>query len=521
MRDWVYTRKAYVNWLSKTKLRREFSDNVKFDDLSLWWITNLMDKDNWNDPKWYVNLNKKLNSKEENLKININYFVLSMKLIKRFISKLISCFVIKLILSDSFKISKKKYKRDCFYTLFYNFTKFKGKFIDRQYGLASFKKRGEKAYLIELPENLFFLNKILDTKKKLKNVPVDYVILNSIIKFSDIIKVYFNSISLLFITFKVLNKSNYFLIKNVDCREILENKLISTFFGPIQEQILKGIALKRSLNLIKPKNIINCFCFFPQARVLYFYARKSNVKNIINTNHALYSEQNIFWNFNKIDFSSKKTSYYSPQPDIFLCKGMQDYQKLKKTFKNEKILLIGCLKTEVRPFNLKRKTHKKSKKFHKKIIITILSGIRDSESIVKILNQCDLDKYTIYVSPHPLVRKQTYKFFNDNFKSNYIEDTSIKKTRLLQISEYIIFGESQMGTELALKNYNVIRVYENEFIPHYNTNDEIPTACDKYKLRELLTKRRINKKIGQLEKNYFYKYDNKASTRLQKILDKL
>ena len=87
--------------------------------------------------------------------------------------------------------------------------------------------------------------------------------------------------------------------------------------------------MKRSLNLIKPKNIINCFCFYPQARVLYFYARKSNVKNIINTNHALYSEQNIFWNFNKIDFSTKKTSYYCPQPDIFLCKGMQDYQKLK------------------------------------------------------------------------------------------------------------------------------------------------------------------------------------------------
>ena len=60
---------------------------------------------------------------------------------------------------------------------------------------------------------------------------------------------------------------------------------------------------------------------------------------------------------------------------------MQDYQKLKKTFKNEKIFLIGCLKTEVRPFNLKRKTHKKSKKFYEKIIITILSGLNDYESI--------------------------------------------------------------------------------------------------------------------------------------------
>ena len=101
MKDWVNTRKAYVNWLSKTKLRKEFSDKVKFDDLSLWWITNLMDKDNRSDTEWYINLNKKLNTKEKNLKISRSYLILSIKLIKGFVSKLINIFVIKFILKNN------------------------------------------------------------------------------------------------------------------------------------------------------------------------------------------------------------------------------------------------------------------------------------------------------------------------------------------------------------------------------------------------------------------------------------
>ena len=57
MKDWVNTRKAYVNWLTNSILRKKISDEIKFDDLSLWWITSLMDKDNRNDTEWYINLN--------------------------------------------------------------------------------------------------------------------------------------------------------------------------------------------------------------------------------------------------------------------------------------------------------------------------------------------------------------------------------------------------------------------------------------------------------------------------------
>ena len=60
MKNWLKTRKAYINWLSQTRLRREFSEKITFDELSLWWATNLMDKNNRSDTKWYENLNKKI-----------------------------------------------------------------------------------------------------------------------------------------------------------------------------------------------------------------------------------------------------------------------------------------------------------------------------------------------------------------------------------------------------------------------------------------------------------------------------
>ena len=35
-----------------------------------------------------------------------------------------------------------------------------------------------------------------------------------------------------------------------------------------------------------------------------------------------------------------------------------------------------------------------------------------------------------------------------------------------------------MGTELAIKNYDVIRIYEKSFIPQYDINNKFPFACD-------------------------------------------
>ena len=46
MKSWDNTRKSYVNWLSKSDLRKEFSEKIKFEELSFWWLTSLLNKDN-------------------------------------------------------------------------------------------------------------------------------------------------------------------------------------------------------------------------------------------------------------------------------------------------------------------------------------------------------------------------------------------------------------------------------------------------------------------------------------------
>ena len=107
-----------------------------------------------------------------------------------------------------------------------------------------------------------------------------------------------NFFYLLFKTLKILRKKNYFIIKKKNCRDILEKKFISSFFGYLQHQIIIGIALKKTINSIRPKNFITCFDFYPEARIHYHYARKSDVKNVININHAIYSENDIFSNIN-------------------------------------------------------------------------------------------------------------------------------------------------------------------------------------------------------------------------------
>ena len=89
------------------------------------------------------------------------------------------------------------------------------------------------------------------------------------------------------------------------------------------------------------------------------------------------------------------------------------------------------------------------------------------------------------------------------------------------MSNFILFGDTQLGTELAIKGYNVIRIYEKEFIPQYELSKNFSYACDKKKLELLLKKKKVVKNKKLLEKEYFFKYDFKASKRFQKILDKL
>ncbi len=515
LKEWDYTRKSYIDWLSKTKLRKKFSNNIKFGDFSLWWISNLVNKDNRKNAGWYLKLNSRLNGRSDNQTSNLNYFLLSLAVSKKFISAIFSNILIKLLLSNNFRNKKNK---DCFYTLVNNFVFHKKIYLDRQYGTTSLKRKNEKTYIVEVPQGLVLLKNIFQIRKKLKKSCVDYLVLNSKYDIKDIFYVYFKTLFLLFKTNKILNESNYFIIKKKDCRNILEEKLISSFFGDIQDQLLKGLALEKSLKIIKPKNFITYFCFYPEARMQYYFAKKSKVNNIINVNHAIYTEQNIFWNFSKKEFSSNQLSFFSPKPDTFICKGEKEFRELKKFFKNSNFYFTGCLKSDIRNFIIKKAMKQKIKKNK---VITILTGETDYQGITKVLNECELNQYIIYVEPHPHVKEKTIDYLKKNLVHEFKLINKLTKNQLFKTSDFILFGDTQLGTELAIKNYNVIRIYEKSFIPHYDVNNEFPYACDGNKLQKLLVAKKHKFKANLLEKDYFYKYDFKASDRFQIILDKL
>ena len=151
----------------------------------------------------------------------------------------------------------------------------------------------------------------------------------------------------------------------------------------------------------------------------------------------------------------------------------------------------------------------------------MLTGETDINTFIKILNECNLKKFIVYLDTHPHNKKKVFEVFKKKLNKKFIDGSKISKKRLYRISDYILFGDTQLGLELAIKNYKVIKVYDKEFIPQYDINNEVPIALNKFDLVKLFHKKNLYVNKKNLEKNYFYKYDGKASLRMEKILEKL
>ena len=520
MSSWERTSKSYVSWLCNTDLRKEFAKNIRYQGLSLWWLNKLLDKDNLNETKWYEDLHHLLNKKKAKIikKDKLFYIKFFIKFFKKFVAEIVFTVFVKIFFESKNKNLTRK--KNCFYAVLSNFVVFEDKFIDRQYGLAGLKKTIKQMYFIEFTKNFRIITKYFDLKKKLKNIPFDFFISSHHLNVLDIIKIYWFSLKMFFLTIIILRKKNFFYINKINCKEILKFKLLESFSGSVQDQLLKGLALEKGLSKTDCQNFINCFDFHPHSRPIYYFARQSKVKNIISINHANYSENNLFFNFNKKEFSENNGSpYFSPKPDIFFCQGKRYYKKLKKIFLREKIYNIGSLKIELNKFELKYYKIKKNRK--RKKILLILCSMNDYSSFVKLLNQCNLENFNIIVAPHPLNKISTINYFEKNFKKEFLSNEKINRTKLLNSFDYIVFGDTSLGLEFAIKKYNIFRIYDKQFIPTFDIDKEIPTATNSKTISKLLRKKNIPQKSSLIEKNYFFKYDKKASYRFHKVIDNL
>ena len=60
-KEWLNTKIIYLDWLSKTKLKKIFANNIFYNRLSLWWLTGVYEKDALKDFTWFDNLHKRFN----------------------------------------------------------------------------------------------------------------------------------------------------------------------------------------------------------------------------------------------------------------------------------------------------------------------------------------------------------------------------------------------------------------------------------------------------------------------------
>ena len=57
-KDWDITKENFIGWVSNNSLKKFIQENCTIDNLSLWWATKLVSKDNVNFPDWFVDLKK-------------------------------------------------------------------------------------------------------------------------------------------------------------------------------------------------------------------------------------------------------------------------------------------------------------------------------------------------------------------------------------------------------------------------------------------------------------------------------
>mgnify|MGYP001436495167 FL=1 len=98
--SWETTRETFIDWLSKNELKKEFAKELCYDDLSLWWLTNLYEKDNVNDTKWFDDLNELLTKKKIPKNNNIGFILYFLKLTKKLLSSIFFNLFIKIFYSE-------------------------------------------------------------------------------------------------------------------------------------------------------------------------------------------------------------------------------------------------------------------------------------------------------------------------------------------------------------------------------------------------------------------------------------
>ena len=526
--EWNRTRDIYQNWVANTELKDFFYKNIKYDNFSLWWICNLVNKDNELDNTWYINLHNVL-LKKKKIKKKFNFFINFLKLLKNFFFTLLFNFIIQ-------KLSFTRYLNisyiNCFHSYDYHLKNDKKKIYDNLFGVAPIKKLKKKnIYLIQIIKYLNFFRDLTNIKKR-KFLQKNFI-LNEFISIKEIIDIYYKIFILYFKCANFLNKNKVFILnKNFDCSNVLEPFLLKSFFGSIQSYLITSIAIKNFLNQNNSiKNFISYGAFLPGYCSNYFFIKKTiNPPFVVTIQHAYSHENKLFYQYSPNEFCKKNIdnsdSFYHPCPDLFFVQGSQ-YKKILKGFFKNKIKIIGALNRDVDNLYKNRSKLYNIKFNNLEKIILICPSVGDEEILFNFFNKIKhfSKDFKFILCPHPTSINKVLKLFKESIELSEIEYYSNLTTNsLLPMSFLVISSLSAVAFDALLFGIHSIRVFDRTRPPVFSDIELSPIIENKrqfsFFLKNLPSKhhRSIIKKL--IIKDLFYKLDNNSYLRFWIYLQK-
>jgi len=527
LKKWEKTRDIYQDWVAKTELRNFFFNNINYNNFSLWWICNLVNRDNELDNSWYINLHKII-SQNIYIKKKFNFFICFLKLLRNLILKIFFNFIKKIFF---FKQKKKKKYINCFHSYDYNLKYEEKKTIDILFGLTPIKKFKKKnTYLIQIINYQNFFKNFDNSKKK--DFLKENFILDEFISTREIIQIYLAVFFLYFKCINFLKKNRVFILKSRDCSNVLEPFLLKSFFGSIQNYLITSIAIKNFLNQYNSiKNFIGYGAFLPGYSSNYFFLKKTtNPPFVVTIQHGYSNENKLFYKFSTKEFSAKNTnnfnSLYFSTPDLYFVQGDQ-YKKILEKFFFNKIKIIGALNRDKKNFILNKEIKNNPLRNNKKKIVLIVTSIGDERLLFNFFNKIkNFNKDLLFVlSPHPLYIDETLKLFQKSLKNSEIKYfNNMSSEMLISVSFLVILSQSAVAFEALLRGVPSLRVIDKFYPPLFAKSDGFPLVETKKhfslffkNLRLIKNNTKFKKKII---KNLFYKLDNKSYLRFWKYLAK-
>ena len=534
IKNWDKTLESYVDWVSRTNLRGYFAREIKINNFSLWWATNICTKQNLEKNRWYYDLKDCL-TQSKKIKYNkLNfYFIFFIKFLKNFIIHFTWFLLIKLL---SFSRYNKINGKNCFHSLNYNVLK-KGNFLfDRCYvNLPFINFTNKNFHIISIIKKTHFFLGFFNRRKFKKNIP--YIVADEYLSIFDIFYIYYKTI-IYFFKLKIFISKNHkiFNVQGIDCRNVLEPFLLMSFAGEIQTQLFRGMSINNFIKRNKIKLFITYAEFNPGFRSLYFFVRNiDNPPKIITVQHG-HCNKYLMYNFHKKSEFTKNSlyegQYYSPSPDFYLTQGKQFNQILNSYFPN-KTKIIGSLKYDSYKFKIKKQSIKLNKiklKNKNKKIILLCPSVGDELRILDYLKKSVNFNSRYILSPHPVLQKRKERVINKytqelKNKCNLEVYNDISTFELLSVSNLVICGFSSVAYEALFFGAQSIRVVNSKHPHFFDLRDNLPVAYSPDKLRQLLNKKSLlkTKKSARkkLLKNYFYKFDNKAHERFWNFVSRI